>query len=118
MICAFNLKQIKDLKHLLSSWIQTCDKITKQLMLVGVAAVILAIWKARNKACFDHILPNSPVDILYNACSLMLDWAILQSSEERQGKLQWGVQLLKQIANEVFKSQFGWRLGQRRLLNG
>ncbi len=72
VICAFNMKLIKDLKHMLSSWIQTCDKTTKQLMLVGVAAVIWAIWKARNKACFDHVLPNSPMVIyqkLYHSCS-------------------------------------------------
>uniref|UniRef100_A0A0D3GM91 DUF3778 domain-containing protein n=1 Tax=Oryza barthii TaxID=65489 RepID=A0A0D3GM91_9ORYZ len=30
-------------------------------------------------------------------------------------RLRWGVQLLKQITNEVFKSQFGWRSTWRRL---
>lgn len=37
VICAFNMKQIKDLRHILGPWIQTCDKITKQLLLVGIA---------------------------------------------------------------------------------
>jgi hypothetical protein len=75
----------------------------------------LGIWKARNKACFDQILPNNPTDIIYNACSFLSDWAVLQNSGERQGRLQWGAQLLKQVANEVFNSQFGWRIRQRRL---
>lgn len=89
-VFSFGMKQIKDLKHMLNSWIRSCDKTTKQLMLVGVAAIIWATWKARNKACFNQILPHNPTNILYNACALMIDWSILQSSEEKRRKLKWG----------------------------
>lgn len=77
--------------------------------------MIWAVWKVRNKSCFDQILPHDPTDILYYAaCSLMTDWALFAEFGGKANKIDvggGGVQLLiiRQITNEVFKSQYGWR---------
>ena len=115
MFCAFDLKQITSLKHIWGDWIQGKDKTTSQLILVGVAAVLWSIWKHRNNACFSQIYPIDPTEIIFCACYWISTWAVLQISDEKRRKLQWGVQLLKQVTNEIFKSQYGWRIGSRRL---
>lgn len=71
--CAFDLKPMKNVQHTLGAWTQNCDKVTKQLLLVAVAAVLWSTWKARNKVCFEQILPQDPTDILYRARSWMND---------------------------------------------
>jgi hypothetical protein len=53
---------------------------------LGSAAICWAIWKCRNKACFDKKLIKHPTDIMFHACSFMIYWAGLYNSELR-GKL-------------------------------
>ena len=66
------------------TWLQSCEKQTKQLLLVGVDVVFWAIRKIRNKACFDQIIPADSTEILHHACSFMSSWAILQISQEKR----------------------------------
>jgi hypothetical protein len=118
VVCAFGLKPVNNLQQVVGSvgkWTKKGDKETGGLLVVGIAAVLRAIGKTRNKACFKNVLPYDPTEILHTACNWMLNWAILQTSEESQRRLRWGVQLLRQTTSEVFQSQFGWRLTWRRL---
>ena len=54
----------------------------KNLLVVGVAAVIWAIWKTRNRASFEHILPNNPIESMckikgvLDYYSVMNNWAL------------------------------------------
>lgn len=45
-------------------------------MMVGVATVIQANWNTRNKACFEHILLNDPIEMIYLAYNWIESWAI------------------------------------------
>jgi len=58
-----------------------------------LAAVSWAIWKCRNKACFDSKTIKHPVEIIYHACSFMSYWAGLYPPE-MQGKILEGVKAL------------------------
>lgn len=87
----------------------------KNLIVVGVAAIIWAIWKTRNKACFDKKLPNDPTDVIFSVCHWMDSWAILQKAEADRRRLLLGAKLLRQVANDIFCSKFGWRPGARRI---
>jgi hypothetical protein len=33
-----------------------------------MAATFWALWKTRNKACFDNIMHNGPCDLIYTTC--------------------------------------------------
>jgi hypothetical protein len=46
-----------------------------------VAAICWAVWKARNKMCFERILINSPKDSICHACALLNVWACLRKKE-------------------------------------
>ena len=57
------------------------------------AAICWAIWKCRNKACFDSKLIKHPAEIIYHASSFMMYWAGLYPPE-MQGKILEGVMTL------------------------
>jgi len=40
----------------------------------GVSAICWAIWKGRNKACFDGVVIKNPIEILCHAGALMRFW--------------------------------------------
>jgi hypothetical protein len=52
VIYALNLKPVLNNQNLFGQWLYKLDKNMKQMMEVGMAAVIWTIWKAKNKACF------------------------------------------------------------------
>ena len=91
------------------------DKFTKNLVIVGIVAVLWSIWKCRNKACFERKLPNDPIELVYTACNWVDSWAILPKQEASRRNLQLGTRLLKQVANDVFNSRHGWMGGTRRI---
>ena len=59
----------------------------------GIAAVCWAIWKSRNKACFDKEIIKSPLEILCHANALMVFWAGLYAEKD-----------MKEMEEGVFKS--------------
>jgi hypothetical protein len=67
------------------------------LYITGVSAICRAIWKARNKMCFENALIKSPNEILCHACALMTHWAGI-SKKELQDLLQEGAKLLMKAA--------------------
>mgnify|MGYP003703030853 CR=1 FL=1 len=74
-------------------------------MAVGIAAALWAIWKM---ACFENILPNDLVDVIFQVAHCIFDWAILQNKEEETRRLQEGGRLLKRVVNEVYSTRHGW----------
>jgi hypothetical protein len=51
------------------------------LYITSVSAICRAIWKARNKMCFENALIKSPNKILCHACSLMTHWTCISKME-------------------------------------
>lgn len=77
VICALNLKPFSNKTQLLGPWLFGFDKNTKNLMMVGITAVIWAIWKTRNRACFDYVLPKDPTEVIFLVCNLIESWTVL-----------------------------------------
>lgn len=50
---------------------------------MGIAAIYWAIWKSRNKACFNGKLLKNPSEIICHASALMRFWAGLQRDEDK-----------------------------------
>jgi hypothetical protein len=49
----------------------------KNILSVGVAAVIWKIWKARNLTCFEKHWPREPVDIIHRVVYWITYWCTL-----------------------------------------
>jgi hypothetical protein len=69
-----------------------------------VAAICWAIWKARNKACFDKKLIKSPVDIICHAGALMKFWTGLFAEMDR-ATLEEGIDTMVKIAVGLLTSK-------------
>lgn len=47
----------------------------EKVLMMGLASIFWAIWKTRNKACFEKKYIKHPEKILYSACAFMRYWA-------------------------------------------
>jgi hypothetical protein len=92
-----NLQQYK-------TWIQTLLPGGQMVHIFGLAAICWAIWKSRNKACFDGKLIKNPTEILTHACAFMNYWAGLYASDFQE-KLMDGVKVLLLCTHRVLAHQ-------------
>jgi len=67
---------------------------------LGLAAFCWAIWKRRNKACFDKKMLTNPLEIISHACEMLSYWAGLYS-KEMQATILAGVKTLLSCAHRV-----------------
>lgn len=114
MICALNLKPTLSRQHMFGAWLNNYGKQMKIMLVVGIDAVFWAIWKTRNRACFENKLPCDPIDVVFLTCHWIETWAVLQKSEANQEGLLLGARIIRQVASEIFNSKFGWYTGTRR----
>lgn len=65
--CAFgintNFVSVKDV----CSWIMRIPGKIRNVMAVGIAAIFWAVWKTRNKACFENVFPYDPSRVIVQA---------------------------------------------------
>ncbi len=114
-ICVLNLNPALDSQNMFGDWLKKLDKNMKDLVMVGMAAIIWAIWKSRNKACFEKVYPKDPTDVIFLACHWVDSWALLQKEEASRRRLLLGSRLIRQSVTEVYNSQFGWRINTKRI---
>uniref|UniRef100_J3M899 Uncharacterized protein n=1 Tax=Oryza brachyantha TaxID=4533 RepID=J3M899_ORYBR len=95
----FAVNMMNNRNDLFDNWMRGFNKATKNLVAIGVSAVLWSIWKIRNNACFQDKFPNDPVEI----------------KGDRAGKLENGARLLKQVAMEIYDVKHGWGLKTKRL---
>jgi hypothetical protein len=55
-------------------WLERWLPHGRKLHVWGVVAVCWAIWKSRNRACFDKKLIKNPIEIICHAGALMKFW--------------------------------------------
>ncbi|PNT67187.1 hypothetical protein BRADI_3g22341v3 [Brachypodium distachyon] len=78
--------------------------LSRNIQVVALAAVCWAIWKLRNRACFEHKLIRSPAEIVCYACSFLNYWAELQQGGEGD-LLRQGAALLQEEALGLHPTQ-------------
>jgi hypothetical protein len=107
--CALGVScQFKNVEECLFVWLKQFSGHKKQMMLVGVAAVMWSSWKARNMACFQQVWPSDPSVVLFRAYYWIDFWSNLQVKEGARLELRRGAKLLEQVASEVFMDRRRW----------
>jgi len=93
------------------TWCENWLPAGKQFHAIGIAAICWAIWKTRNKACFEGKLLNDPVSIICYACALMGYWAGLFAESDKEALIA-GVTTMLEIATKLLnkKRKVGGRL--------
>ena len=59
-------------------WNKSFTGSNRRLAAVVVAALIWAIWRTRNDACFKGVLPQDPINIVYLMTHFVSFWTDLQ----------------------------------------
>ena len=65
------------------SWIAKFFPFGSNLHIVGIAAFCWAIWKTRNRACFEKRFISSPVELICYMCAFLRYWAGMQTEATR-----------------------------------
>lgn len=78
-------------------WIAKHAKVSSNIQIVGLAAICWAIWKLKNRACFEHRLIRSPAELICYACAFLKYWAGLQAEGDREMLIE-GARMLQQEA--------------------
>ncbi|KQK14103.1 hypothetical protein BRADI_1g14325v3 [Brachypodium distachyon] len=63
-------------------WHATYTNIGRNCQVIGLAAICWAIWKLRDRACFEKKLIRSPVETICLACSFLKYWPGLQGGDD------------------------------------
>ena len=91
------------------------EKNDKNLMTVGISAMLWTIWKLRNKLVFDNhrvIDPCVPVNLIIKN---LHEWFVLQKNQGRIDHMKEGVNQVERVATEIFRLARGWATGVPRL---
>lgn len=92
-------------------WISQLLPISRNLQMVGVAAICWVIWKLRIHACFEKKLIRSPAEIVCYSCAFMMYWAGLQSENDQTNLLAGSVVLQQEaLRHHVAQSRVDKRL--------
>jgi hypothetical protein len=65
-------------------WIDKFLLVGFNLHIVGIVALCWAVWKIRNKACFEGKLISSPMSLICYMCVFLRYWAGLQKEKEKK----------------------------------
>ena len=81
-------------------WIPNFLTVSRNVQITLVAAVCWAIWKIRNKACFDGKLISRPNELIWYACVFLNYWAGLHNAAD-QDALRTGADMLMALATST-----------------
>ena len=79
-VCGFKTVP-SNVKDCFGEWIRKFNKDDKKLVLVGISALLWAIWKSRNAIVFENKRINDPLYIVKLMCRWLTDWSIIQIKE-------------------------------------
>lgn len=86
------------------SWVHFFMPQGKNFHFVGLAAICWAIWKLKNRKCFEGKLLRSPTELVCYACVFINYWSGLQKEEDKS-QLMAGGKVLQQNAIAVHPKQ-------------
>jgi hypothetical protein len=101
-------------------WIPQFLPVSRNVQIAGVAAICWAIWKMRNRACFEGKLIQTPADLICFAVVFMKYWAGLNVQADGDA-LRHGADIIQQTALSSVRSNIPARLvieGNRQTSDG
>jgi hypothetical protein len=72
LVCIYNTHAQPKKRLNWGVWLDNFSGYEKARAKVSLAAMFWDIWKTRNRACFENVLPSDPSDIIYGVLDLSL----------------------------------------------
>jgi hypothetical protein len=102
----FGVRPPVSFAHLLGSWVRSFPAKIRNQCLVGLAALLWALWLNRNEAVFQNSFANSFVQVIFRGTYWTRCWSLL-SKEEEKVTLKEKCRRLEVTSMEIFRN-FGW----------
>ena len=116
MKCSFDIHDVPDKTNdIFGRWLNKFEKNDKNLLTIGISAMLWTMWKLRNRLVFDNhrvIDPCVPVNLIIKN---LHEWCVLQKNQGRIICMKEGVKQFEHVAREIFKATHGWMAGAPRL---
>ena len=107
----FNIKPPSSIPNLFGSWLNGVDKKSKELIRIGTAAVLWAIWNCRNDIIFNKTTPSHYLQVINKATYWIHMWSFLLPVE-RRGLVDTACTRMMMVVRAIF-CQGGWRQHKR-----
>jgi len=88
-------------------WLETFSAGDRFVISTGIAALIWAIWKTRNNACLNGVIPQDSMTIIFLMAHFISYWGGLHGPNLRKMQRR-GARLLVLVATEFFHRKQGW----------
>ena len=114
--CSFNIHDIPGkINDIFGQWLNKFGKDNRNLMIVGISAMLWTMWKLRNRLVFDNHRVTDPCVPVNLIIKNLHEWCALQKSQEKIDLMKGGVNQVERVATEIFKATRGWATGVPRL---
>lgn len=88
-------------------WLCGFQKNERNLITIGCGAILWTLWRIRNDCCFNSKNHVNASNVFLMCCFWLDSLTILQKNSTKR-KLEEGSSLIRRIAKEIFKRDFGW----------
>ena len=85
-------------------WIANLLPVGTNIHILGIAAFCWAIWKTRNRACFEKKYISSPLELICYMCAFLRYWAGLQKENGKQ-IVEEGARCIQDFATKMQKTK-------------
>ena len=97
----------RDFPDLYDRWFSIFAGKDRTTIMLGVVAIFWAIWKTRNRSCFQRVRPKDPTNVVLYMCNFLHVWAKLQKNGLQRMLLR-GADNIAKAAREIFGQSHGW----------
>ena len=81
----------------------------KDLIFMGVVAVLWTIWRNGNDVGFSNNMIFDPFVFVHLVAHSLRSWSVMQRNYEKANFMIWGTRMFEQVKNKVFRANKGWR---------
>jgi hypothetical protein len=103
---ATGLAPPNNIRHMFGAWVCDMNSRDRKIFLLGIGAMLWAIWLSCNDVVFDKIPISSSTQVLFKGTQWTRTWSEFQK-EEKKKTLLVACHLIETTTMEIFTSQ-GW----------
>jgi hypothetical protein len=96
-----------NIRHMFRVWVHSMNSSDRQIFLIGICAMLWAIWLSRNEVVFNKVSISSAIQVIFMGTHWTRTWAIFQKDSKRK-LLRIGCRLIETITMEIFVTHGWW----------
>jgi hypothetical protein len=96
-----------NIRHMSGAWGYVMNSSSGQIFLVGIGAMLWAIWLSRNDMAFNKVVVSSSMQVIFRGTNWTITWVNFQKESKRK-RLRTRCRLIKIITMKIFARHEWW----------